>query len=163
MALPWFDCEPVDADFFDAAPVRLVGRFQVPQPAAAVWEELTADHTLAWCRILDDVVWTSPRPYGVGTTRTAKALKGANVLEERFFRWEEGRRKSFTVLRSTSPLFKRFAEDYLVEPRGEDACTFTWTVAYAPRALARPALPVNKRLLATLFADTARHYGLAGA
>lgn len=161
MELPWFECQPVDdVDFFDAAPLRLRGGFEIPRPAAEVWSELTADSPLGWCRILQDVSWTSPRPFGVGTTRTANALGGMNVLKERFFLWEEGRRKSFTVLEATTPLFRRFAEDYLVEPTSEDSCRFVWTIAAEPRPAARLATPANKLLLKTLFRDTARHYGL---
>ncbi len=104
--------------------------------------------------------WTSPRPFGVGTTREVKALRGANKLRERYFLWEEGRRHCFYVVEATAPIVKSLAEDYLVEPRGEDACRFTWTIAVQPSALGRPGTPVNRAILKTLFTDTARHYGL---
>lgn len=158
---PWFSCESADEKFFEAAPVRLRGVFDVARPAADVWAELTSERPLHWCRILDEVRWTSPRPFGVGTTRTVKALKGASMLEERYFRWEEGRRHSFEVLRTTNPMIRRLAEDYLVEPTGEGSCRFTWLIAVEPRTLARPANPVNRRILTTLFSDTAKHYGAA--
>ena len=140
--------------------MRLRAGFEVPLPAATVWSELAADDALHWCRILQDVRWTSPRPFGVGTTREVKALWGANVLRERYFRWEEGRRQTFYAAESSSPLFKSLAEDYLVEPRGEDACRLTWTVAVEPSAAGRPGTPLNRAILKTLFTDTARHYGL---
>jgi hypothetical protein len=161
MRRPWFKNEPVDETFFDSAPVRLSDTFAINKPAAEVWSELTADNTLWWCRILDDVSWTSPRPFGVGTTRTVKSLKGANVINEYFFRWEEGRRKSFYVVDSSAPLFKRFAEDYLVEPTADDTCTFTWTIAYESRPAMKPGRPVNDRILRTLHADTRKHYNAA--
>ncbi len=88
------------------------------------------------------------------------ALWGAQQLREYYFLWEEGRRHSFYVDETTSPLFKSLAEDYLVEPRGADACRFTWTVAVTPTTLGRPGTPVTKAILKTLFTDTARHYGL---
>jgi hypothetical protein len=157
----WFACQPAEAGFFDSAPVRLVAHFEVPKPAAAVWDELTSERALHWCRILHDVSWTSPRPFGVGTTREVNALLGTNLLREHYFRWEEGRRHSFYVVESTAPLFKRLAEDYLVEPTGEGSCRFSWTIAVEPRALAVPAMPVNRALLKTLFTDTSRHYGLS--
>jgi hypothetical protein len=153
----------VDEHFFEVASMRLRAGFEIARPAAAVWAELTADDTLHWCRILDDVSWTSPRPFGVGTTRDVKSLKGTSVLREQYFRWEEGHRHSFHVVESTSPLFKALAEDYLVEPRGEDACRFTWTVAVELTAIGRPGTPVNRAILKTLFTDTARHYGLTQA
>lgn len=162
MRRPWFKTEPVDEAFFDAAPFRLVGEFDIPRPAAEVWAELTEDNPLSWCRILQKVVWTSPRPFGVGTTRQAQSLGGLNVINERFFRWEEGRRKSFYVLEGSLPLFRRFAEDYLVEPTSDTSCRFTWAIAADPKPATRLANPANKRLLGTLFTDTRKHYGLPG-
>jgi hypothetical protein len=125
-----------------------------------VWDELTADDTLHWCRIINDLRWTTPRPLGLGTVREVKALAGSSILRERYFRWEEGRRKSFYVTETTSPLPKAMAEDYLVEPRGEDACRFTWTIAVELTAIGRPGKSINRALLKTLLTDTARHYGL---
>ena len=158
--MPWFSSEPVDESFFETAPVRMSARFEVSRPAAEVWGELTGERPLHWCRILQDVRWTSPRPLGVGTTREVKALWGANLLREHYFRWEEGRQHSFYVVESTAPLAKRFAEDYLVEPTGEGSCRFTWKIVFEPQTLAIPAVPVNKLLLRTLYSDTRDHYGL---
>jgi hypothetical protein len=89
-----------------------------------------------------------------------KALWGANMLREHYFLWDEGHRHCFYVTETTGPLFKSLAEDYAVEPRGADACRFTWTIAAEPSALGRPGGPVNRAILKTLFTDTARHYGL---
>jgi hypothetical protein len=143
--------------------MRLRAGFDIAMPAAKVWAELCADDALHWCRILNDVRWTSPRPFGVGTTREVKALAGANMLREHYFRWDEGHRHSFYVTETTSPLFKSLAEDYLVEPKGEEACRFTWTIAVELTAFGKPGKPVNRALLKTLFTDTARHYGLTPA
>lgn len=160
MRRPWFEPRPVeDVRFFDEAPVRLSAALAIDRPAAAVWSDLTGEAPLAWCRILDRVTWTSERPFGVGTTREVVALRGLNVFRERFIRWEEGRRKSFTVVQASAPLVRAFAEDYLVEPTGEGSCTFTWTIAYEPSAAGRPGEPVNRRLLSSLFKDTRKHYG----
>lgn len=142
--------------------MRLRAKFEIPRPAAEVWAELAENDTLPWCRILQSVTWTSPRPFGVGTTREARALGGANVLKEEFFRWEEGRQMSFFVLESTNPMFRRFAEDYLVEPTGEGSCRFVWTIAAEPKPAARLLTLGNKLILKTLFTDTAKHYGLRG-
>jgi hypothetical protein len=94
----------------------------------------------------------------VGTTRTVHALKGSNVLHETFFIWEEGRRKSFYVVDGSVPFFKRFAEDYLVEPTSEASARMTWTIAFEPLPIARPTTPVNRRILSSLFRDSRRHY-----
>lgn len=160
MGRPWFSCEPVDESFFETAPVRMRARFEVPQPAAEVWDELCGDRALHWCRILQRVTWTSPRPFAVGTTREVKALWGANLLREHYFRWEEGYRHSFYVVEATAPLARSLAEDYLVEPTGESSCRFTWTIVFAPTTIAIPGLPLTKMLLHTLYTDTRDHYGL---
>lgn len=161
MKRPWFDTRPVDERFLEEAPVRLVATFAIPRPAASVWADLTGENPLSWCRILDRITWTSAPPLGVGSTREVVALKGLNVFQERFFRWEEGRRKSFCVEKASAPLAKAFAEDYLVEPSGvgDASCTFTWTIAYEPSAAGKPGDPINKRLLSSMFKDTQKHYG----
>jgi hypothetical protein len=162
MPRPWFTCQPVDETFFEQAPVILKASFEVVRPAQEVWDELVGEQSLAWCSILDGIVWTSPRPYGVGTTRTVTSLKGLNVLDERFFRWEEGRRKSFYAVRSTGPMFRRFAEDYLVEPVTDGSSRMTWTIAFEPQPLAKLTTPVNRRILSSLFRDTRKHYAALG-
>ncbi|MGK2878599.1 MAG: SRPBCC family protein [Solirubrobacterales bacterium] len=160
MKLPWFKNQPVDESFFDNAPVVLAETFAVNRPAAEVWAELTALHPLSWCRIIGNgISWTSNPPYGVGTTRTVSALKGANKFREHFFIWEEGRRQAFYVLEASAPLAKRFAEDYVVEPVSDTSCNFTWTIAYEPTAIGKAGDAINQRLLKSLFADTRKHYG----
>jgi hypothetical protein len=156
---PSFKTLSVDESFFDSAPLLLRDTMEIPLPAPRVWEELTADGALTWCRIIRATAWTSPSPFGIGTTRTVRSLGGLQVFQERFFRWEEGRRQSFYVFEANTPLFRRFAEDYLIEPVSEGACRFSWTIAVEPRPVARPGEPVNRRLLATLFRDTRRHFG----
>ncbi len=151
----------MDEGFFDAAPLRFRGVFEIPRPAASVWADLVGDAPLSWCRTLDAVTWTSPRPFGVGTTRTARSLRGASVLHERFFRWEEGRRHSFYVEEASVPPFRRFAEDYLVEALSEVTSRFTWTIAIESRPAFRLTEPVNRLLLRTVFSDTRAYYGLS--
>lgn len=158
---PRFKLSECDERFLDSAPQRQVGVFEIQRPAQAVWEELTSDDTLAWCRALSGVTWTSTRPFGVGTTRTIKAGLGAMVLNEVYFRWEEGRRKSFYIAEASLPLFRRFAEDYLVEETSPTSCRFTWTVANEVPPLARPGNPLNAMITRSLFADTRRHFGAA--
>jgi hypothetical protein len=159
MRRPWFKLDQRGAEFLDSAPQRQVGVFTIPQPAASVWEALTSDDTLSWCRALADVTWTSPRPFGEGTTRMVKTPLGALVLKEVYFRWEQGRRKSFYVAEATLPLFRYFAEDYLVEELSPSSCRFTWTVASEAAPAARPGAPVNALVTRSLFADTRRHFG----
>jgi hypothetical protein len=158
---PRFKLTPCDETFLTSAPDRMVDTMEIGRPAAAVWADLTSDQTLSWCRLLAGVRWTSPRPFGVGTTRTVRTPGGLLTLNERYFRWEEGRRKSFYVAEASAPLFRRFAEDYLVEELSPASARFTWTVAFEAPPAARPGNAVNRLVTRSLFRDTRRHFGLA--
>ena len=160
MRRPSFPLQPIEESFFDSAPFRLRETFELRGPASQVWADLTGDDPLVWCRIIQRITLTSPPRYGVGTTRTARALGGAIVFHERFLGWEEGRRHSFYVMQASVPLFKRFAEDYLLEPTDETSCRLTWTIATEPRGLGRLANPANRLLLSTLFRDTRQQYSI---
>ncbi|MCW3041769.1 MAG: polyketide cyclase [Solirubrobacterales bacterium] len=148
--------QQTDETFLTNAPTRFSETFLIPKPAAAVWEELTSDKPLDWCRALS-IRWTSPRPLGIGATRTAKIL-GALTANERFFIWEDGRRKAFCITDANLPVFSRLAEDFLVEPLGPDRSSFTWTIAMEPKGLGKAGAPANKLLVASLFKDTRRHF-----
>jgi hypothetical protein len=147
-----------DETFLTTAPTRFSETFDIAKPAEAVWAELTGDKPLDWCRALS-ITWTSPRPLGLGATRTAKIL-GALTANERFFIWEEGRRKSFCITDTNLPVFNRLAEDFLVEPLSTDRSRFTWTIAMEPKGLAKAGGPINKLLVDSLYKDTRRHFAI---
>jgi hypothetical protein len=147
----------LDEGFFTSAPSIHEARFSIPRPAEEVWRELSGDHPLHWSRLLS-IHWTSEPPRGVGSTRIVNVLGGAAKLKEHFFIWEEGRRYSFYATETNLPVFRRFGEDYLVEPDGSDRCRFTWTVGIEPTPLGRPGGPLNAILFRQLFAETRRHF-----
>jgi Polyketide cyclase / dehydrase and lipid transport len=134
----WYPLEPADDDFLASAPhiFRYQKRFDASPEK--VWDSLVSDESLtAWSPMIKELTWTSPRPFGVGTTREVMPPGGPRV-RERYYRWDEGRSHAFYVYESSLPLFRRFAEDYIVEPDG-DGTLFTWVVAIEPkRAMALP-------------------------
>ncbi len=150
---------PVDDSFFDTAPQRFAHTWAIDQPADVVWSQLTGDSPLFWINGMS-IDWTSPAPFGVGTTRTVHVL-GLIAVKERYYRWEEGHRKTFCGVGMNLPLFSQLAEDYIVEPRGEGACDFTWKIAIAPSALGKPGAPLNHLIFAGAFRDTAKHFRAA--
>lgn len=149
--------DTADEGFLTTAPYRYSRTWAIDRPAEKVWAELVSDVPLHWCRGLD-VTWTSPPPYGVGTTRQAVAAKLITV-QERFFAWDEGRRYAFGVSHVNLPLFAGLAEDYVVEPDGPERCTFRWTIAVEPSTLGKAGTPVNGALFRSYFADTTRYFG----
>ncbi|MFG2914884.1 SRPBCC family protein [Kitasatospora sp. NPDC048298] len=165
--MPWFALERFDASFFDTAPHRHRFRMDLPVAPHTVWEGLAGRTPLSWCRGLAGGRYTSPAPHGVGTTREVTALRLLRLREE-FVHWEEkeeGRRHAFCVTQASLPIYRRFGEDYLVEPLAAGGTRFTWTFAYEPaRFLRRPAALTDApgaAFLRTLIADTKRHFGAA--
>lgn len=157
----WYPLEPTDADFLESAPHVFTYQKRFAATPQHVWEQLTSDESIAaWGPALKSVTWTSPRPFGVGTTREVAPPVGPR-MRERYFRWDDGRRHSFAVYESTAQLFRRFAEDYVVEPDGNDTL-FTWTLAIEPRsALALPVkvlAPVIRAAFGRLPSDGQRYW-----
>lgn len=161
----WYPVDPVDEEFFTSAPHVFRYSKRYAAPPARVWESLTSDGALAdWSATVSALNWLSPRPFGVGTTREVVLAPGLTKVRERYFRWEEGHRHSFAVYEANLPVFRRFGEDYVVEPDGADgeATRFTWTVAIEPKpalALAfKPLAPVLKLAFGRLAADGERYF-----
>lgn len=93
-----------------------------PFPPRAVWAALRDAETWTKWLPITGVEWTSPEPFGVGTTRTVWI--GKQVVEEVFFAWEEGKRMAFRFDRTTLPV-KAFVEDYQVHET-PDGCRLDW-------------------------------------
>jgi hypothetical protein len=154
-----FELASADEAFISRATRKVSLSVDIARPAQDVWSELTADNPMAsYCRIISRIDWTSPRPFGVGTTRRVRVLGGLFVINESYVRWEEGHRKVFVGVRMNLPLIRRFAEDYVVEPIGVDRSRFTWTAAWEPTALGRPMAPVTRALFSSLVPDIRRHF-----
>ncbi|WP_026909851.1 SRPBCC family protein [Patulibacter minatonensis] len=147
---------PADEAFLTTAPAIYAETFDIALPASEVWAQITADDPLAWCSLLKGR-WTSERPFGVGTTRQMR-VAGLAKVQEHFFVWEEGRRKAFYLTSANVPVFERLAEDYVVEPAGDDRCTFTWTIAVEPSAIGKAGGPLNSFLFGRCFKDTRKHF-----
>jgi hypothetical protein len=160
--MSWYPLEAADASVFSSAPH--VYRFEKHYDASPerVWESLSSDECLAaWSPAVSRTTWTTPRPFGVDTTRELALAGGAVKVKERFFRWDEGKGYSFYVTEANIPMLQRLAEDYVIEPEGSGT-RFLWTVAIEPRpkfALpVRLLSPVNKLAFGRMAADGAKYF-----
>jgi Polyketide cyclase / dehydrase and lipid transport len=158
-----FKLQPIEMSFFDDAPGRYSEVIDIPLPTEQVWAQLTSENPFAWCRLLQRITWTSPRPLGLGATRSAKALGGALVIDEEFIHWEEGHRQSFMVVGASMPIARRFGEDCKVEAMGDASCRFTWTIAVESQPLMRAGRPINGLFARSLLRDTRRHFGVTSS
>jgi hypothetical protein len=139
--MAWHTLEPADSSIFSDAPIVYRFPVRLPVPAERVWESLASERSMwDWGLGVKRLTWTSPRPFGVGTTREVVLPLNSMIVRERFFRWDEGKGYSFYVAETNRPLVVRFAEDYVIEPDG-DGSVFTWTIALEPR---RGLLPVMR-------------------
>lgn len=161
--MPRFPLETADPEFFTTAPhiFRYVKRFAASPER--VWDSLTSDESLAaWGPSVTRLTWLSPRPFGAGSSREVVLAPGVVKVHETFFRWEDGRRYSFSVDHANIPSLRRFAEDYLIEPAGDGQTQFTWIVAIEPKpafALPFKALaPVVKAAFGRLASDGERYF-----
>lgn len=121
-------CDPVGLDFLETAPHRFSNTVDLaitPKQLFEVFED--ADAWPHWVRVINQVTWTSPKPRGVGTTRTVAMHAGLTVDEE-FLAWEEGRPMSFRFNATTRKPIRGFLEDYRVEPT-PGGCRLTWAIA----------------------------------
>jgi hypothetical protein len=144
----WRTLEPADASIFESAP--LIYRYPVKLAVSPdrVWESIASDRSLAdWGMGVKSLKWTTPRPFGVGTTREVVLPLSAMTVREHFFRWDEGKGYSFFVAAANRPGLRSFAENYEIEPDG-DGTLFTWTIALEPAGRLAPVMkalgPVNK-------------------
>ena len=143
MAEHWYQLVESDDGFLKSAPFRYENSVEVPAPPERTWELLTTDDTLvSWTRLVTSLRWLSPRPFGVGTVRELTLL-GLLTGRERYFRWEEGKRNSYSVVALSFPGIRRWAEDYIVEPT-HSGSRLTWTLAIEPVPLLKPILLASK-------------------
>ncbi|WP_280346585.1 SRPBCC family protein [Nocardia neocaledoniensis] len=148
-----------DDAFLATAANRCVHVVDLAAPPSAVWAALTADDALvSWSAAVTGMRWTSRPPYGVGSTRVV-TLGGVAALTERFYRWDDERRMTFTVDAATVPGLRRFAEDLQLTPTGTGT-TLTWTFAVEGGRALRPLLrlsgPVTDRLTGSIARGIAR-------
>jgi hypothetical protein len=156
-----FALEPADEEFLRTAPQRYVFAMNLPVPASTIWDAAMAgERPLTFVHGLK-VRWTSPAPRGIGSTRVAHTALGAIRLQERYIVWDEGHRNAFAGVGVNVPVFRRFGEDYVVEPT-PDGCRFTWTFAAearGPRAAAMMNDVIQKGLFANMARDVRKHFG----
>ncbi|MEM9654399.1 MAG: SRPBCC family protein [Actinomycetota bacterium] len=136
--------QAVDEAFPTTGPNRTTMTQPIERPAEVVFRILKDGP--AWKEWLGvDVEWTSPEPFGVGTTRTVRG--GGQVMEEYFIAWDEGSRMAFRFDASTLPL-TAFAEEWTVEPTGDRTSKLRWTYAFD---WAGPVAAVTGPVFGTLF------------
>jgi hypothetical protein len=151
----WHPLLETGDEFLDAAPFRFASTVDLPVPPERAWAALTADDTLvSWSPLVTALRWTTARPFGVGTTREV-TLIWFLTSRERYFRWDQGRRKTFAAVAVSVPGLRRLAEDYVVE-RTPAGSRFVWTLGIEPGPTLTPILRLTNPITAWIVARLAR-------
>ncbi|MFI1168681.1 SRPBCC family protein [Streptomyces sp. NPDC020801] len=132
----WFPLAESGDGFLRSAPFRYVHSVDTTAPPERIWESITGDALVRWTLAFTSLRWDSSPPFGVGTVREITLL-GVFTVRERFFRWDDGRRYTFSVVEASRPGLRRAAEDWIVEPVPTGS-RLTWTLAVEPAGWARP-------------------------
>lgn len=101
-----------------------------------LWKGLVDAETWTQWLPIDNVTWTSPEPFGVGTTRTVTV--GKDQIEEVFIGWTDGEAMTFYFDKSSLPI-NGFIEDYRIE-KTAGGCKLTWSFCVESNFILRPIL-----------------------
>jgi hypothetical protein len=99
-----------------------------------------------WALPIQNVEWTSPKPFGVGTTRTVSMMGGLVGYEE-FIAWERGKRMAFTFAGCTLDTVESFIEDYRVTDLGDGTCRAEWYMALQTRGFSSRMMWLTRPLM----------------
>jgi hypothetical protein len=146
-----FTCRAVELDFLDSDVWRFENVVELDATAGEVFDIFADGESWPkWFDAVQSVVWTSPEPKDVGTTRTVvlSVTPLKTTVQERFLVWDPGQRFTFRFERVGLPLFHAGIEDYRLADLGGDRCRLTYTVCLEPTAAVRLAGPVTRPLFA---------------
>lgn len=139
-------CQRVDTDFIETAPYRFRNSVELAITPEQLFDVLAdAGAWPHWASAITNVTWTSPEPYGVGTTRTVN-MRGGIVGYEEFIAWEPYSYLAFRFNESSTPTVGGFAEDYRVAAT-TGGCRLTWTMAIKPLGPARLGLFLGRPVM----------------
>lgn len=141
-----YPCERVDESFIQSAPFRFSNSVDLAITPKQLFEVLAdADSWPRWAKVITKVTWTSPEPYGVGTTRVVD-MRGGLTGDEEFLAWEPYTYLAFRFNSCSNQAVAAFAEEYrVVETPG--GCRLTWTLAQKPNGPARFGLVLGGSLM----------------
>lgn len=153
------ECDKVDDRWIDSAPVQLVNTVDIAAPPEQIWTALEdAAAWPRWATVITNVEWTSPRPFGIGTTRTV-TMRGGIVGYEEFIAWEPHRLLGFRFNEATTSGVRAFAERYTLEPQPSGRTRVTWVMAMAPRGPSKAIVPLTQLPMRIAFGRMLRRFG----
>lgn len=147
---------PAELDWIARAPqvVTLTAHFSAP-PAKVFAAFADADAWPRWFPLMTTATYRDPAGGGLGRERDVH-LRTLGTFRERFIAWDAGERFAFTAVATSSPMLKKFAEDYRLTADG-DGTRFDWTMGAELRSVAKVGAPVLRLIMRRLLTRAARN------
>lgn len=143
----YFECTRVGLDFLEQTKNVFKAEEIVRATPEQVFEVFEDAHAwTVWAMPIQNVEWTSPRPFGVGTTRTVSMMGSMDGYEE-FIAWERGKRMAFTFIGCNKYATEKFLEDYRVTDLGDGSCRVEWYMAMETRGFSRRMMWMTRPLM----------------
>ena len=143
----YFECTQVGVEFLEQTPNVFVAEEIIQATPEQVFEVFEDAHSwTVWAMPIQKVEWTSPKPFGVGTTRTVSMMGGMDGYEE-FIAWEPSKRMAFTFIGCSKDSTEKFLEDYRVTDLGDGSCRVEWHMAMEPRGASRHMMWLTRPLM----------------
>jgi len=138
-----FPLRSEDLAFAERAPVVVRAEVSVPASPAAVWPAFAdAAAWLGWFTGMQDAHYTSPAPYGVGSTRSVRVM--GLEADETILAFDPGKRFAFRVDSANLPMLRALVEVVTLEPDGANT-RIVYRQALEPRPWLRPLMPLLRR------------------
>lgn len=139
-----YPCKIVDSSYFSTAPYAFSATVVINATPEDVFDAFEDENSWpTWAMPIQSVEWTSPKPYGLGTTRRV-AMSGGLVGDEVFISWDYPKKMAFCFTHSSSSLTESFAEDYEVRDLGNGQVEVTWTMAMTPKGIGKLTMFLSK-------------------
>lgn len=140
-------CRPETVAFTATAPLRISASRTIAASPDRIFAALAdAGSWARWFPGLREARWTSPRPYGVGSSREVRV--GPLTVAEEFIAWEPGQRFAFTFVSTNLPGTRAGVELVELIDLGDGRTRVAYTMAIeplgVPRRLAGAAAPVGR-------------------
>lgn len=140
---------PVELDFVDSAPVRLVFAREVSASPDAVYRALAED-VVGWPQWFSAV--TLARPLDGGARREVR-LKGGTRFLETIVAAEPGEVYAYRVDETNAPGLRALLEEWRVQDVGGGRCRVQWTFAVDAPGVMRVGLKAGRVGLGRAFRD----------
>lgn len=166
----YYECTKVGLEFLEQTNNVFQAEEIVRATPEQVFDVFEDEHSwTVWAFPIQKVEWTSPKPFGVGTTRTVSMMGDMDGFEE-FVAWERGKRMAFTFLGCSKDATEKFLEDYRVTDLGDGTCKVEWYMAMEPRGfsrhmmwMTRPLMRIVNRRMFRKFKTVVEDYAAADA